>query len=71
MNYIRYHYESAFTPYIEGLIRQKKADGFIYDYEAYILKTFDRFCLDNGYIYPLITNGKLLKSTPKPDTALP
>ena len=61
MNQIRYHYESAFAPYIEGLIRQKKADGFIYDYEAYILKTFDRFCLDNGYINPLITRDIAMK----------
>lgn len=61
MNQIRYHYESAFAPYIEGLIRQKKADGFIYDYEAYNLKTFDRFCLDNGYANPLITRDIAMK----------
>jgi len=61
MSQICYHYESAFAPYIEGLIRQKKADGFIYDYEAYILKTFDRFCLDNDYVAPLITRDIALK----------
>lgn len=61
MSQIPYHYESAFAPYIEGLIRQKKADGFIYDYEAYILKTFDRLCLDNGYVTPLVTRDIAMK----------
>lgn len=38
MNQLHHHYESVFAPYIEGLILQKKADGFIYELEAYILK---------------------------------
>lgn len=50
-----YHYESVFAPYINGLIQQKKADGFIYDHEAYILKFFDQFCFENGYDEPIIT----------------
>ena len=61
MNQLPYHYESVFAPYIEGLIRQKKADGFIYDYEGYILKFFDRFCIDNGYDEPLITRDISMK----------
>lgn len=61
MNQLTYHYESVFAPYIEGLIRQKKADGFIYDYEAYILKFFDQFCIDNGYEEPLITRDISMK----------
>lgn len=61
MNQLRYHYESVFATYIEGLVRQKKADGFIYDYEAYILKSFDRFCLDNGYDEPIITRDISMK----------
>ncbi len=61
MNQLPYQYESVFAPYIEGLIRQKKADGFIYDYEAYILKFFDRFCLENGYDEPLITRDIVMK----------
>lgn len=36
MNQLHHHYESVFAPYIEGLILQKKADGFIYELEAYI-----------------------------------
>ena len=34
MNQLHHHYESVFAPYIEGLILQKKADGFIYELEA-------------------------------------
>jgi len=43
-----YVYKSIFAPFIEGLIQQKRADGFIYEYEAYILKTFDEFCIVKG-----------------------
>ena len=39
----KYVYSSSLAPYIEGLIGQKRADGYIYEYEAYILKTFDNF----------------------------
>jgi integrase/recombinase XerD len=52
---LRYRYESVFAPYIEGLVQQKKADGFIYELEAYILKLFDRFCIDNGYDKQIIS----------------
>lgn len=61
MNELPYNYESVFAPYIEGLIRQKKADGFIYDYQAYILKFFDQFCIDNGYDKPIITREISMK----------
>lgn len=61
MNQLRYQYESVFAPYIEGLIQQKKADGFIYDYEAYILNTFDNFCLENGHNKPIITREIAMK----------
>jgi len=61
MNKLCYQYKSVFAPYIEGLIRQKKADGFIYDYEAYILKFFERFCIDNGYNEPIITRDISMK----------
>ncbi|KJF28428.1 hypothetical protein TZ02_03370 [Clostridium aceticum] len=55
MEAFRYQYSSVLAPYIEGLIRQKKADGFIYDYQSYILKTFDDFCLNRGYKNAVIT----------------
>jgi len=44
-----YEYHSQLAPYISGLIRQKRSDGYIYEYEAYILKYFDRFCIEKGY----------------------
>jgi integrase len=44
-----YVYSSSLAPYIQGLICQKRADGFLYEYEAYILKIFDDFCLNNGF----------------------
>ena len=50
-----YEYQSVYAPYIEGLILQKKADGFIYDYESYILKKFDDFCIMNEYTDSAIT----------------
>jgi len=44
-----YEYHSQLAPYISGLIRQKRADGYSYELEAYMLKYFDRFCIENGY----------------------
>lgn len=52
---LRYSYESVFSPYIEGLILEKKSCGFIYDYESYVLKKFDELCVANGYTEALIT----------------
>ena len=37
-------YKSAFAPYIEGLIQQKRADGFVYTINEYLLKRIDAFC---------------------------
>jgi integrase len=36
-----------FTPYIEGLIEQKRAIGYPYDASARILKGFSNFCTEN------------------------
>jgi integrase len=44
-----YEYHSQLAPYISGLIQQKRTNGYIYEYEAYILQFFDRFCIENGY----------------------
>ena len=52
---LKYRYESVFGPYITGLVLQKKQCGFIYDFEAYILKEFDQFCLEHGYSEALLT----------------
>ncbi len=56
-----YVYSSSLAPYIEGLILQKRADGFLYEYEAYILKTFDDFCLDNGFHGAVITRDLVME----------
>jgi len=52
---LKYNYASVFAPFIEGLVLQKKSCGFIYDYESYILKKFDEFCVNRGCQEPLIT----------------
>ncbi len=41
---MNYKFHGNFKPYIEGLISQKRAFGFIYTSEEMILATFDRFC---------------------------
>lgn len=56
-----YIYRSSFAPYIEGLICQKRSDGFRYEYEAYILKTFDDFCVNNDFNTAEITRELLMK----------
>lgn len=52
---LKYQYYSVFAPYIEGLIFQKKECGFIYDFESYIFKKFDEFCLSLRYSAALVT----------------
>jgi len=52
---LKYSYESAFAPHIEGLVLQKKSCGFIYEAEAYGLKKFDEFCVNRGYAETAIT----------------
>lgn len=54
-------YTSSLAPYIEGLIHQKRADGFIYEYEAYILKTFDDFCVGNCFYGAIITRDLVME----------
>ena len=44
-----YEYHSKLAPYISGLIRQKRAGGYSYELEAYMLKYFDHFCIEKGY----------------------
>ena len=51
----KYNYKSIFGIYIEGLILQKKSCGFIYDYESYMLKRFDDFCINRNYTNSVIT----------------
>jgi len=50
-----YVYQSQLSPYISGLIRQKQADGYSYEFEAYMLERFDRFCIENGFDHGNLT----------------
>jgi integrase len=63
-----YSYEGVFSPYIEGLILQKKSCGFIYDYQSYIFKKFDEFCLMHGYSEPLVTREIAMEWAVQRDT---
>ncbi len=54
-------YRSALGPYITGLIEQKRACGYIYEYEAYMLESFDRFCLDRNHTTGTITRDLIME----------
>ena len=54
-------YNSSLACYITGLIKQKQACGYIYDYEAYILESFDRFCVENNYTDGTITRDLVMQ----------
>ena len=42
-------FDSALSPYIQGLLDQKRALGFKYITEEHILRSFDRYwCEKNG-----------------------
>ena len=47
-----YIFESGLAHHIEGLIQQKRADGYAYNSEEKLLKRFDTFCVQN---YPKLT----------------
>ena len=65
---LKYSYYCTFATYIEGLITQKKSCGFVYDYEAYILKTFDDFCVCRNYSEELITREIAMEWAVQRDT---
>lgn len=54
-------YRSFLAPYISGLITQKKACGYAYDYEAYVLESFDRFCIEENHTAATITRDLVMK----------
>lgn len=55
-----YEYHSLLAPYISGLIRQKRADGYRYEFEAYMLEHFDRFCMENGFDHGSLTRDLVM-----------
>ena len=44
-----YEFVSELGTHISDFIAQKRSSGFIYDYEASVLKAFDNFYAANGY----------------------
>ena len=54
-------YNSSLACYITGLIKQKQACGYIYDYEAYILESFDRFCIEQNHTAGTITRDLVMQ----------
>jgi len=53
-------YNSQLAPYICGLVTQKRASGFIYGFESYILAFFDRFCIEHGYNSGTLTRDMVM-----------
>ena len=54
-------YRSALASYISGLLQQKKACGYLYDSEAYVLESFDRFCIHEHHTVPTISRDLVMK----------
>ena len=54
-------YSSAFAGFITGLIAQKRACGYAYEYEAYILESFDRFCLEQNHTSAELTRDLVMR----------
>ena len=50
---------SATAPYIEGLLAEKRALGFLYETEELVLLRFDEYCSEHGLSEPTITRGFL------------
>jgi len=55
-----HEYTSSLAPYIEELITQKRAQGYIYGFEADIFELFDRFCIENGFTGNVITRELIM-----------
>lgn len=55
------NYTSVLGEYITGLIAQKRACGYRYENEAYILASFDHLCVDHGHTEPTITRDLVMK----------
>ena len=54
-------YSSSLAKFILGLIRQKRACGYSYEYEAYILESFDRFCIEQNHTVGTITRDLVMQ----------
>ena len=52
-------FNSALAEYIEGLLSEKRAMGYKYNAQGYILKRFDSYWINMGYKDPVITRESL------------
>lgn len=54
-----YEYFSDLKPFIEGFVEQKRANGYSYEFEAYIYTKFDGYCLAHNLSAEDITKAAL------------
>lgn len=54
-----YEYHSKLNNYIESFINQKRANGYNYEFEAYIYTKFDDYCIEKGLTEDTITKDSL------------
>ena len=54
-------FQSTLAPYITGLIEQKRASGYAFVYQAYILELFDRFCIEQKHEEATITRDLIMQ----------
>jgi integrase len=54
-------FQSILAPCIKGLIEQKRACGYAYVYQEYILGTFDRFCTEQDHEVKTLTRDLVMK----------
>lgn len=50
-----YVFNGSLAPAIEGLIREKRASGYMYNSNADVLKELDTFCIENGFDSETVT----------------
>lgn len=56
-----YQFHSCFAAYIEQFILEKRAAGFIYETEAWKLKHFDLFCIEESVTEPVLSRELVKK----------
>lgn len=54
-----YEYHSKLSNYIESFIKQKRANGYNYEFEAYIYTKFDEYCIEKGISDNTLTKDSL------------
>ena len=57
---IRHCFQSSLEPYITGLITEKRAHGYKYEFEEYILSKFDGYWVLHGFCDARITRDRLI-----------